>query len=53
MNERRSHHRPRGEAILNVLLSGAVALFIPACSLKRTAVNILGDALAGSGGKGT
>jgi predicted anti-sigma-YlaC factor YlaD len=50
MNERRSDHRPRGKAILNVLLSGVVALFLPACSLKRMAANVLGDALAGSGG---
>jgi len=31
-------------------LIGLTAAFFPACSLKHTAVNVLGDALAGSGG---
>jgi predicted anti-sigma-YlaC factor YlaD len=35
---------------LTLLFVGLTALFLPACSLKRTAVNVLGDALAGSGG---
>jgi hypothetical protein len=39
----------RGQAV-SVLLAGMVALLLPACSLKRTAVNVLGNALAGGGG---
>ncbi len=35
---------------LTLALAGLTALFLPACSLRRTAVNVLGDALAGSGG---
>jgi predicted anti-sigma-YlaC factor YlaD len=39
----------RGQAV-SVLLAGMLALLLPACSLKRTAVNVLGNALAGGGG---
>ena len=45
----RGHHRNR-ELAIGVLLAGFVALLLPACSLKRTAVNVLGDALSGGGG---
>ncbi len=37
-------------ATFALILSGLAALLLPACSLKRTAVNVLGDALAGGGG---
>ncbi len=46
---RTGHRKERGPAI-GILLAGMLALLLPACSLKRTAVNVLGNALAGGGG---
>ncbi len=42
-------HRDRQPAI-GILIALLAVLLLPACSLKRTAVNVLGDALAGGGG---
>ena len=36
--------------VMDLLLVGLAALLLAACSIKRTAVNIVGDALAGGGG---
>jgi hypothetical protein len=33
-----------------LLLAGLTALWLPACSLKRVAVHVIGDALASGGG---
>ncbi len=40
----------RSRLSLALLGAGLTALFLPACSLRRTAVNVLGDALAGGAG---
>ncbi len=39
-----------GSTAIPLFLAGLIMLLFPACSLKRTAVNVLGDALAGGGG---
>lgn len=41
--------KTRGSAI-GILFAGLAALLLPACSPKRMAVNLLGNALAGGGG---
>ena len=42
--------RTNGRQVMDLLLVGVAALLLAACSIKRTAVNIVGDALAGGGG---
>jgi predicted anti-sigma-YlaC factor YlaD len=42
--------RCRSRLTLALLLAGLTALFLPACSLRRTAVNVLGNALVGGAG---
>ena len=41
--------KQRGPTFI-LIVAGLAALLLPACSLKRTAVNILGEALAGGAG---
>ncbi len=42
--------RTNRRQVMDLLLVGVTALLLAACSIKRTAVNIVGNALAGSGG---
>jgi len=42
--------RTNRRQVMDLLLVGVAALLLAACSIKRTAVNIVGNALAGSGG---
>lgn len=50
MGRSRTSHWKEGRSAITLILAGLAALLLPACSLKRTAVNVLGDALAGGGG---
>jgi len=48
--DRRSFPRRRTTPAVTMAFIGLMVSFIPGCSFKRAAVNVLGDALAGSGG---
>ena len=50
MVHRRRFTRWQTRTVVASAFIGLTAAFFPACSLKHTAVNVLGDALAGSGG---
>lgn len=43
-------HRSKPRPVMSFLLVGVTSLLLAACSVKKTAVNIVGDALSGGGG---
>lgn len=50
MMDRRSYTRWQARLAVALAIIGLTASFFPGCSLKRTTVNVLGDALAGGAG---
>jgi hypothetical protein len=49
MKKAGAHHRSERRPQISLILVAA-ALLLAACSMKKTAANIIGDTLAGSGG---